>query len=246
MRYKSFWVIFEKKLNLDSKPATDSQLSIFKRAIYDFDDTKSLKNEPIILEGGWSKWISFYPGFTQASKNFTPLTNGQNSKNVSISSIKNLLDLDYNQMNNSKPVIANSPSLNINETHTIKTHLTEQNKNIEPSQIQPIPTVNNEVNNLNLSTRPIISAIPSVNRTNKPTSNVNKTSTSKNIDLENSSQRIDQNKALEISSSSSDDEEDRKIFEKNSINLNIQANKSNFSLDEKFNEVIFNKSFLVI
>ena len=39
---------------------SDSKLMILKRALYDYD-LKKIKNEPVVLDGGWSQWLLYYP-----------------------------------------------------------------------------------------------------------------------------------------------------------------------------------------
>lgn len=45
-----------------TKMNSDSDLAILKRALYEYDTDTKLKCEPIILDGGWTQWKSFYPG----------------------------------------------------------------------------------------------------------------------------------------------------------------------------------------
>lgn len=70
-----FLVLFDRDTYYEAlKP--NSKLNILKRAVYEFD-TNKVKNEPLILDGGWSQWIHFYPGFT-SSLNSTINKNGKN------------------------------------------------------------------------------------------------------------------------------------------------------------------------
>lgn len=181
-------------------------MSILKRAIFDFDD-KKLKNEPIILDGGWSKWISLYPGFTQSSKNHIPTLTVSKSDliNKTTPTIKNVLDFDYPEISDlkKKPIIT---PVSVSNSDTLKAsklqpQLTNKTTSIKPPDpIIEKPTPNNV---------PLI--IPNVNRSNKP-SNIN------NMPInDNSNSSRHSNDITPSTSSSSDDEEDRKIFGKNSI-----------------------------
>jgi ubiquitin carboxyl-terminal hydrolase 8 len=173
-------IIFDKD-SADLK-TNDSKLSIFKRAVYDYDDVKRFKNEPIILEGGWAKWCSMYPGYTQSSKNCMPYIDFTVETaliiNTTIPSIKNVLDFDYPEIHEvKKPTIL--PTLTVAQTPIqLKLNIQEDNN---PKQV----------------TTPI----PNVNRMNKPKSKNPLSVVSNNA------------KEISLLSSSSDDEEDRKIFQ---------------------------------
>ncbi len=186
-------------------------MSIFKRAIFEFDD-KKLKNEPIILEGGWSKWTSFYPGFTQSSKNFIPtkITNADSQQNKTSTTIKNVLDFDYPEINDlKKPLIA---PVSVNNVEASKVVPNQIQPKVIPNQIQPqstnisntMPTEKNVSNNIIVP--PVV---PSVNRSTKPL-HVNKVPTPIN-----NSDTSRHSNDITPSPSSSDDEEDRRIFENN-------------------------------
>jgi hypothetical protein len=186
-------------------------LSIFKRAIFEFDD-KKLKNEPIILEGGWSKWTSFYPGFTQSSKNFIPSmsTKVDSQQNKTSTTIKNVLDFDYPEINDlKKPLIA---PVSVNNVDASKVLSNQVQPKVTPNQIQPqITNISNAMPiEKNISNNIIApSVVPSVNRSTKPI-HVNKIQTPIN-----NSDTSRHSNDITPSPSSSDDEEDRRIFENN-------------------------------
>jgi len=59
-------------IDKDSSAASfkpESKLCILKRALFDFELNDKLKNEPLILDGGWNEWINIYPGYSSSSSN---------------------------------------------------------------------------------------------------------------------------------------------------------------------------------
>ena len=61
-----YLILFDKDTAVNSFK-TDSKLSILKRAVFDFEPNEKLKNEPLVLDGGWSEWINIYPGYSSSS-----------------------------------------------------------------------------------------------------------------------------------------------------------------------------------
>lgn len=165
------------------------------------------------MDGGWSKWISFYPGFTQSSKNFVPIVaNSKPDSNKTNPTIKNVLDFDYPEISDLKktpvitPISANNiekPKIAAMVPTTIQSqpHITNKPTSIPAGA----PTVEKTMSNI------VPPIIPNVNRSTKPP-NVNKT-----IINNNSNSSRHSNDITPSTSSSSDDEEDRRIFEKNNI-----------------------------
>ena len=45
----------------------DSRLLVLKKAIHEFDQTTSLKNDPLVLSGGWRQSVTYFPGFCSGS-----------------------------------------------------------------------------------------------------------------------------------------------------------------------------------
>ena len=54
-----YLVVFDRESRLQDLK-DDSLLGVFKRAVYDYDQD-ALRNEPIVLDGGWKHWIAVYP-----------------------------------------------------------------------------------------------------------------------------------------------------------------------------------------
>jgi ubiquitin carboxyl-terminal hydrolase 8 len=63
-----YLILIDKDSSVTSfKP--ESKLSILKRALFEFEINDKLKNEPLILDGGWNEWINIYPGYSSSSTN---------------------------------------------------------------------------------------------------------------------------------------------------------------------------------
>ena len=61
-----YLIVFDKDSTMNSIKA-DSKLSILKRAVFDFEPNDKLKNEPLVLDGGWNEWLNIYPGYSSSS-----------------------------------------------------------------------------------------------------------------------------------------------------------------------------------
>lgn len=61
-----YLILFDNDSTLNNFKS-DSKLSILKRALYEFEANDKLKNEPLILDGGWNEWINIYPGYSISS-----------------------------------------------------------------------------------------------------------------------------------------------------------------------------------
>jgi ubiquitin carboxyl-terminal hydrolase 8 len=61
-----YLILFDKDSTMNSIKA-DSKLSILKRAVFDFEPNDKLKNEPLVLDGGWNEWLNIYPGYSSSS-----------------------------------------------------------------------------------------------------------------------------------------------------------------------------------
>jgi len=61
-----YLILFDKDSTMNGIKA-DSKLSILKRAVFDFEPNDKLKNEPLVLDGGWNEWLNIYPGYSSSS-----------------------------------------------------------------------------------------------------------------------------------------------------------------------------------
>jgi ubiquitin carboxyl-terminal hydrolase 8 len=108
----------------------ESKLLILKRAIYEFDQDEKLSNEPLILDGGFSQWLVFYPGFTTN----TAVTASSNIATIKIqpeqhSSIKKLISFDYPELEikpKPPPVISPLTAVTPIVTTSVKDNADEQ------------------------------------------------------------------------------------------------------------------------
>ncbi|CAF0891879.1 unnamed protein product [Brachionus calyciflorus] len=82
----------------------DSKILILKRAVYEYDFER-VKNEPVILDGGWSSWLIYYPAYKTSNKN-----KEINEK----SSIKNVINIEYPEVppTPTEPIPPTEPVIN--------------------------------------------------------------------------------------------------------------------------------------
>ncbi len=89
-----FLIIFDRDSTTNYYMKRDSKLLMLKKAIFEFDPNVKLKNEPIVLDGGWLDWISYFPAFsTSAKTDIRPAESTQST--VQRNDLKKILDFDY-------------------------------------------------------------------------------------------------------------------------------------------------------
>ncbi|RNA25626.1 ubiquitin carboxyl-terminal hydrolase 8 isoform X2 [Brachionus plicatilis] len=123
---------------------SDSKLMILKRAVYEFDLEK-VKNEPVILDGGWSQWLVYYPACKTVSiQNNTCEPNAQEKK----------IHIEYSEVVEQNEVVQEpaqkpeepNPKPTIDRTNKPK----EKEKEKENAKVEPVlnPIENRQKNNL--------------------------------------------------------------------------------------------------
>ena len=165
---------------------TTSQLSILKRALYEFDTDEKLKHEPKILDGGWTQWLGLYPAcFSSSSKDPTLSglinSNGNSEKN-SLSTLKNSLKFDYPELNKLEITTSNvvndvnNRDSNKNLTNktipenTSRTSIENSNQNTENKNLLNQSSNNKMTSNAQLN-------LPKISNGSIPQNNTNNMST---------------------------------------------------------------------
>ena len=73
----------------------DSTLLVLKKAIHEFDQTTRLKNEPLVLSGGWSQWVTYFPGFCSGSCSSKGGTSAVSGAAEPAKDFKSIFDFNY-------------------------------------------------------------------------------------------------------------------------------------------------------
>lgn len=144
-------------LDRDSKSnllKPDSKLLVFKKAIYEFDQNTKLKNEPIILDGGWNQWVTYFPGFrSSTNSNGIPAEIEADSKSAD-SGFKKILNFSYPEI--------------IAPTKEVKPEVKTPAKEETDTSFIPNAKIDIEIKQEEQKKSNIVS-IPIVNRSIKPT-----------------------------------------------------------------------------
>ncbi|XP_053449292.1 ubiquitin carboxyl-terminal hydrolase 8 [Nycticebus coucang] len=139
-------------------------LRSLKDALFKWESKTVLRNEPLVLEGGYENWLLCYPQYTTNAK-VTPPPRGKNEE-VSIS-----LDFTYPSLEesiHSKPA-AQMPPLPIEVDENII--INDQDERMGPLKIstpvEPIAAFKSDVSPI-IQPVPIIKNVPQIDRTKKP------------------------------------------------------------------------------
>lgn len=139
-------------------------LRSLKDALFKWESKSVLRNEPLVLEGGYENWLLCYPQYTTNAK-VTPPARGKNEE-VSIS-----LDFTYPSLEESvpsKPTIQMPhPPTNVNENIEF---INDQDERMGPlnisTSVEPV-TSKSDASPI-IQPVPIIKNVPQVDRTKKP------------------------------------------------------------------------------
>ena len=74
---------------------SDATLLVLKKAIHEFDQTTRLKNEPLVLSGGWSQWVTYFPGFCSGSCSSKGGTSAVSGAAEPAKDFKSIFDFNY-------------------------------------------------------------------------------------------------------------------------------------------------------
>lgn len=150
-----FIVLLDRDSTSANLTKSNSKLLMLKKAIYEFDQNLMLKNEPIILNGGWNQWITYFPCFSSSTNSNNEQSSLVDPDKQEKNHLKQILDFDY-------PVIAKlaQPIVPKPATNDVK-------KSVELEKIEPTPVQSDQNNEINKKGSNILS-IPIVNRLNKP------------------------------------------------------------------------------
>ena len=160
-RDKFDYVVLIDKDTMESNFKEESKISILKNAIYEFDMNKRLRNEPLLLDGGWNQWIAYYPACIRSNNlahigvnpNQTVLINEDLNREF-----RKSFNFDYPELNLPKP-----PSSQITDSDKIVV----QSKAETPA-VASKANVIESISSMNEPNRSNIITIPIVNRSNKP------------------------------------------------------------------------------
>uniref|UniRef100_A0A8C9D0R1 ubiquitinyl hydrolase 1 n=1 Tax=Panthera leo TaxID=9689 RepID=A0A8C9D0R1_PANLE len=140
-------------------------LRSLKDALFKWESKTVLRNEPLVLEGGYDNWLLCYPQYTTNAK-VTPPPRGKNEE-VSIS-----LDFTYPSLEESIPSKPTAqmplPSVEINENTEF---LNDQDERMAPlnvsTPIESIAASKSDVLPI-IQPVPVVKNVPQVDRTKKP------------------------------------------------------------------------------
>lgn len=139
-------------------------LRSLKDALFKWESKTVLRNEPLVLEGGYENWLLCYPQYTTNAK-ITPPPRGKNEE-VSIS-----LDFTYPSLEESvpsKPVQMPPPSIEVDANVEL---VNDQDERMGPlnmsTPVEPIATSKADVSPI-IQPVPIIKNIPQIDRAKKP------------------------------------------------------------------------------
>uniref|UniRef100_A0ABI7XFY3 ubiquitinyl hydrolase 1 n=1 Tax=Felis catus TaxID=9685 RepID=A0ABI7XFY3_FELCA len=140
-------------------------LRSLKDALFKWESKTVLRNEPLVLEGGYDNWLLCYPQYTTNAK-VTPPPRGKNEE-VSIS-----LDFTYPSLEESIPSKPTAqmplPSVEINENTEF---LNDQDERMAPLNIStPIESIAASKSDVLpiIQPVPVVKNVPQVDRTKKP------------------------------------------------------------------------------
>ncbi|XP_036157111.1 ubiquitin carboxyl-terminal hydrolase 8 isoform X1 [Myotis myotis] len=138
-------------------------LRSLKDALFKWETKTVLRNEPLVLEGGYENWLLCYPQYTTNAK-VTPPPRGKNEE-VSIS-----LDFTYPSLEEpvpSKPA-AQMPPLPLGENIEFINSQDERMRQLTlPTSVEPIVTSKSDVSPI-IQPVPIVKNFPQIDRTKKP------------------------------------------------------------------------------
>ncbi|XP_019520334.1 PREDICTED: ubiquitin carboxyl-terminal hydrolase 8 isoform X1 [Hipposideros armiger] len=140
-------------------------LRSLKDALFKWESKTVLRNEPLVLEGGYENWLLCFPQYTTNAK-VTPPSRGKNEE-VSIS-----LDFTYPSLEElvpSKPAQRPHPPIEVDEN----IELNDQDERMGPLNIsipvEPIAASNRADVSPIIQPVPIVKNFPQIDRTKKPT-----------------------------------------------------------------------------
>lgn len=138
-------ILFDNDSTISSLSKHNSKVMILKKAIFEFDQNVKLKNEPIVLDGGWNQWILFFPGFSTSTTKVLVNTEPKTEKklNIAYPEIANVLPKQQQNIPNPKSVakFTSEPTVTL-QKQIAPEHVEQQKGSIK------IPVVNR-------STKPI-------------------------------------------------------------------------------------------
>ncbi|XP_009248102.3 ubiquitin carboxyl-terminal hydrolase 8 isoform X2 [Pongo abelii] len=140
-------------------------LRSLKDALFKWESKTVLRNEPLVLEGGYENWLLCYPQYTTNAK-VTPPPRRQNEE-VSIS-----LDFTYPSLEESVPSkpAAQMPPASIEVDENIEL-ISDQNERMGPlnisTPVEPVAASKSDVSPI-IQPVPSIKNVPQIDRTKKP------------------------------------------------------------------------------
>ena len=130
-----YLIIFDFKSTKNDFNESDNKLSIVKRAFYDFDEIEMrCKNEPLILNGGWLEWITYYPAFKKKNANAVSTDLVLKPANEMIASLDSVSSLDA--------PLTDDDTVNLAPQAKVETESDDENESFPITYVKPIPSVN--------------------------------------------------------------------------------------------------------
>lgn len=141
-------------------------LRSLKDALFKWETKTLLRNEPLVLEGGYENWLLCYPQYTTNAK-VTPPSRSKNEE-VSIS-----LDFTYPSLEESVPskpaTQMPTPPIEVDESAEMMNSQDERMGPLnKPAPVEPVASSKSDVSPI-IHPVPIIKNIPQIDRTKKPT-----------------------------------------------------------------------------
>lgn len=195
-----YLVVFDRESRLqDALSQQDSLLGMFKRAVYDYDQD-ALRNEPIVLDGGWKHWTAVYP--TLVSK----VSDLSEKSGQSKTTIDKMFNIEYPELFDKnkaktvpvKPTAQQQPPVQQPSTTLVSTNevrlepvLNEEPPSVKDARNEPQPQPQQQQQQPSNKTIPIQETKsdanfrtierPSFDRSNKPGNNIKFIILSKNL-----------------------------------------------------------------
>jgi ubiquitin carboxyl-terminal hydrolase 8 len=232
-------VMFDQETDFDNFKI-DSKLSILKKAIYEYEINTKLKNEPIILNGGWKQWVIYYPVFTTNTEAITSGNKANKNGLKDEKSFKKAFDFDYPELIETNSDSKQSNRKNQKEIELI--HNIISNNTINDSQDDATAEDNIKKNDLgmvqNQTKNSIKLSVPDIDRKSKPGSSY--VLQIKEIEPDENEKLINNNMSNDINNMNLKKENELENDKNESFNRESEYQNNNYFNKKSFPENISN------